>query len=426
LQQGKKRFAKKPITADMVTSAKHLELLFINAERAWAHAMDLKRNHHDVHAAKVPSHKRHHASSRLQKAAEWADKLVEFSEGLQTKAYAETMHGYLAFDRAHYQEALDHFTVARTCYESLAQDGDATVSALAHAAVDSLDPSIRYCAYNLRIAKGDEIADIGKLMEMLRKGKPDDFLEGQLSNLLSKSLESKAQETRSIEWRNKSIPIKNAKLAQSIINAQEVGKVAPSSTDGETSFDQIISAWWDAQNVVDGLVREDGLAARTTTSSKSADNTEDLKWLQSFVSYSRIVATLDRNQAMIASVQDKLPVTQPASLTKGHSKYLAKKARQGGKITKKEDLGRLWDETIRTCDEMLELWGVEQDPALQAIWTCRRDLARAQRYSSFLKKLTLVDNWQRLKATRKLASSLGTFRKVWTCWTTQSLISTLP
>jgi signal recognition particle subunit SRP68 len=381
LQQGKKRFAKKEVTADICSTPKHLELLLVNAERAWAHAMELKRNHSDTHGSKVPSHKRHHAASRLQKAVEWADKLLEFSDGLQTKAYAETMMGYEALDHCKFQNALDHFTIARTCYESITGDADATTSALAHAAVDSLDPSIRYCAYNLRIAKGDEIADIGKLMEMLRKGKSDDILEGQLANLLSKSLESKAQGTSSIEWRNKMIPIKNPKVAQAIINAQEVSKVVPDGTDGETSFDQIISAWWDAQNMIDGLVREDGLASKTAVSSKSKETTENLQWLQSYIAYSRILATMDRNQAMIHDVQNKMSLesTLP-SLTKGHAKYLAKKARQGGKVAKKQDLARLWDETIRGCDEMLELYGVEQDPALQAIWSCRRDLAQSQRY----------------------------------------------
>lgn len=41
--------------------------------------------------------------------------------------------------------------------------------ALCYAAIDSIDPNIRYCAYNLRI-KGGGAQDINTLLEMRKSG----------------------------------------------------------------------------------------------------------------------------------------------------------------------------------------------------------------------------------------------------------------
>lgn len=61
-----------------------------------------------------------------------------------------------------------HFAKHRTIYEKMSLAGSPSQEALCQSAIDSLDPNIRYCAYNLKL-KGGQTMDIPSLMEMRNK-----------------------------------------------------------------------------------------------------------------------------------------------------------------------------------------------------------------------------------------------------------------
>lgn len=59
----------------------------------------------------------------------------------------------------------------RNIYENLAQTGTPRQETLCHLAMDEMDPSIRYCAYQL---KGTKDVNLKELLEMKRSvGKQD-------------------------------------------------------------------------------------------------------------------------------------------------------------------------------------------------------------------------------------------------------------
>jgi signal recognition particle subunit SRP68 len=71
--------------------------------------------------------------------------------------------------------ALQHFTRAKTIYERLAVGGgSAEQEALCHARLDEIEPSIRYCLYNIQLAAaaadgggggGSDIENISRMAE---------------------------------------------------------------------------------------------------------------------------------------------------------------------------------------------------------------------------------------------------------------------
>lgn len=81
-----------------------MQIPLMNAERAWAYSMDLKKEAEN-NSAKA-SNKRHHSIQRLAKAAAWAAELARLAAercdtrgALEAEAYASWMGGLLALER---------------------------------------------------------------------------------------------------------------------------------------------------------------------------------------------------------------------------------------------------------------------------------------------------------------------------------------
>jgi signal recognition particle subunit SRP68 len=81
---------------------RHLHIPLLSAERAWAHAMELKKETED----RVDSRKRHHSIRRFAKAAFWAAELACFAaatadtrSALEADAYSSWMTGNLLLEK---------------------------------------------------------------------------------------------------------------------------------------------------------------------------------------------------------------------------------------------------------------------------------------------------------------------------------------
>jgi len=114
----------------------------------------------------------------------------------------------------------------RTIYEKLAAAGDPQQEALCHSTIDSIDPNIRYCAYNLKIKNTSNEDDIAALVEMKLKSSSTgaNFLDDKIEALLQKKIQEKASQFTSIAWRNHNIDIKNPKIAECILKANDAIK----------------------------------------------------------------------------------------------------------------------------------------------------------------------------------------------------------
>jgi signal recognition particle subunit SRP68 len=68
---------------DVITDSRYLHLLLFQSERAWAYAMELKRD------SSGESRKHHHVVKRLRRAAQYASQLSETAEKHSTEKRAQ-------------------------------------------------------------------------------------------------------------------------------------------------------------------------------------------------------------------------------------------------------------------------------------------------------------------------------------------------
>jgi len=374
LTQGKKRYQKKEITVDIINNIKHLYVFLFSAERAWSYAMQLKTESIDE------PRKHYHLMKRLKKAAFYANQLEDVCKNyekidektiLDVQGYAALMTGYKLFEEQDWQAAFEKFAIARTIYEKLAAAGDPQQEALCHSTIDSIDPNIRYCAYNLKIKNTSGEDDIAALVEMKLKSSATgaNFLDDKIEALLQKKIHEKASQFTSITWRNHNIDIKNAKIAENILKANnaiddlEKVEIVDANSEKEINefnenvdnklnrFGNVLEAYHDGQRQAEKELLEDRLATDKVTSSKSEEKTNNLKYLFSYISYQRLMYTLKRNLLLIKQIE-----VNTANPTKDNTK-----------LCKPENVVKLYDTIQQVINEVKELPFIDTDVSLSAL-----------------------------------------------------------
>ncbi|KAJ3039349.1 signal recognition particle subunit srp68, partial [Rhizophlyctis rosea] len=371
LTQGKKKYERKDVTAEIAKTDRHLQVLLYETERSWAYAMELQKE------SSSEPRKKHHMIKRLKRAAQTAtqleglcqDREAETRTQLDVQAYAALMAGYVLFEQQEWQNALDKFATARTIYEKLAgAGGSSEQKVLCQAAIDAIDPNIRYCAYNLKL-KGGQTMDIGELVAMRNQagGSGSDILNAKLESLLAQSRNEEGA-AMSITWRGKMVPTKNAKLMEAILVAKhaadQLDTAGHVTADARLElFDKVIGAWWEATRLAETDVKEDAVATAKVKSSKSDGYTANLQFTFGYVSYLRVSRTIQRNLLLIEETLRKL--AQPDVKEK--------------KAPKPEDAVRLHDTIIQAVTELQDMPAIQTDLSLQGILTAKLNLYKAKR-----------------------------------------------
>ncbi|KAI8140843.1 hypothetical protein BJV82DRAFT_621351 [Fennellomyces sp. T-0311] len=293
------------------TDARYLHLYVFEVERAWAYAMDLNQSL----SPSAETRKRHHTRKKLKRATQHAEELYQLCEQqdvedrskLEVKAYAAAMRGHLYFELQQWQDALDQFVSARTIYEHFAGlSTNPQHEALCYSAIDDIDPSIRICAYNLRL--NDSARSVDDLVNSLKKsgGAGLSSLEQQLSKITQDDAKGRAESLPQVSWRDRQVLIKNDKVAAIVAKAQETTKQFGLSKhdDAATSFDRVLASWADAEKLVKKALKEDKEATAKVASSKSAKSTEELQFIHSYVAYNLNARSVQRNVQLVAQVNE--------------------------------------------------------------------------------------------------------------------------
>lgn len=158
------------------------------------------------------------------------------------------------------------FSSYSAIYDKLALAGTSHQEALCHAAMDEIDPNIRFCGYRLRLAK-DGVVNVEELVKMsaANKGSGSDVLMREIEKLISQTRQEKAQDVKSIHWRSKTLPLKNAKLATAILAAQEtaaeINSLEASTSEAKMEyFDRVLQAYTEAEKHVKKALKEDAVS----------------------------------------------------------------------------------------------------------------------------------------------------------------------
>jgi len=159
---GKGKFQKRELELEDVDEAKKLLIPLVSAERCWAHAEERKQNAEATQ--KTSATMKHHCARRLNRAAQWAQKLSALTKkvgdartSLEAEAYASYMKGNLLVHlRGKWKPALLNLMRSKVIYEGLARAAETAESQIVFKQqIEEIEPIVRFCSYNLQGAGED-------------------------------------------------------------------------------------------------------------------------------------------------------------------------------------------------------------------------------------------------------------------------------
>ncbi|KAH8197186.1 hypothetical protein TruAng_008640 [Truncatella angustata] len=382
----------KEITSDQVAeNHAYLQLVLLTAERDWAHAMELKAVH-SADAKGITGRTRVHIIGRLHKAALIAHRLVELlsSSGasgansidlLEAKAYAALLSGSERFERQSWEQCLKSYATARIIYSALTsvQNPDTVKDLMS----ETIDPSIRYAAYQLKIPRTQAVPTIA------RKAFPSDQpLSDEINKLdpaLLKQTGVDAQREQAdapsarqnIEWRGRQVKIEDAAIAVALAATEaataRLAKRLSSSDvilpkEMAAAYDEVLIASQDVADITKHAIdelKEEGV-------SQNDSRVQSLQITRTAVNYDMISWRIGRNRVLSGdhdgALLDSAPNTTRKAKKETEKETSAQKPKHeapGRQIARLKEKVVLYDATLQSLDSIKELPGVAADEDLQ-------------------------------------------------------------
>ncbi|CRK96956.1 CLUMA_CG010345, isoform A [Clunio marinus] len=348
IPQGDRRhFKKKEVTTGHLegknSSEKFIQIPLMLAERAWAYAMQLRQE------ANSEPRKKFHLISKMRKACVYSLQLQtlicsEFCDArskLEAEAYNAWIHGTFHFEISEWKEAAENLKKSQLVYENLLQALPEEEQGIYKAKIEELNPSLRYCAYNI-----GESANMNDLMEM--RG------QGLLDNLGALVAQTKTEQTdafQATEWRGRKVTVRPQKVRLFLLSIQDLDKSVEKAKEHQAKIDILENALLDCKDAISALkdeIKQDP-KLRVPTSDGQISG---IQYLLTYLSYSRLKMTLERNLCLVAQSKQSM-------------KESTEKSNEGGKRVRPQDISRLYEIILQNITELQQLNGLESDADYQ-------------------------------------------------------------
>lgn len=435
---------KNPITAaDIANNHGFVQLQLLTAERAWAHAMAMKAVRGEGEQD-ITGSTRRHLLSRLQKATnhachlttllsdEQANSKASKTDLLEAQAYAATLAGALEFEKhatqppssdgstqkASWELCLKHFSVAHIVYSALLHTTKAEV--FKEVLSSTVDPSIRYAAYQSRLSRTIPITQIAKqrfprsdstLVTAVEAVHPEALALEQAQAKLESNDGAVKDIPTSITWRGRSALIADASIGQALATTSlaidKLSSTVSSMTTGTVGphTPKVLAAAYDpvlncAQDAVDAVRRAIAELTREGVS-ESDSRMQDLRVSDLAVNYDLVAWRIGRNRILTSSApapgQEQDHWTWDDGLNY-HPVILTRKSKKSASnpddIPRPEPTSKqltrltaritLYDLTLQSLDTITTLRGAARDQSFQT------ELAAKRAYFSSLRALNIA------------------------------------
>ncbi|CDU24436.1 uncharacterized protein SPSC_03807 [Sporisorium scitamineum] len=242
-------FTAKKLDIAQVSDVRPAHLLLFEAERAWAYSQELRAEAFDDESN---PHLRKRGISRLRRAEQWSHSLHQLVQALsarfdifaqaETAAYLLIIKSTTAFDRSHWDKALQILSVARNLLNAIATNSPTSrAEALANSFVDAGEAQMRYSAYQLGNAEQDmdKIAASIATSEVCQQVLPGyNQLVQDLASAKASAGSAQKQSALSLSWHGHHIPVRNPELLDTIVAAQAEEAALRESVKVEAVSDQ--------------------------------------------------------------------------------------------------------------------------------------------------------------------------------------------
>ncbi|XP_049393097.1 uncharacterized protein LOC125857543 [Solanum stenotomum] len=392
---GRLKYTKRSISITTVTEVRFLHVVLYTAERAWSHAMEKKTLPDGPNARQ-----RSYLIGRLRKAVKWASLFQELCSikgdsrtSLEAEAYAAYMKGSLLFEQdQNWDVALKCFKSARAVYEELGKYGDLENQVLCRERVEELEPSIRYCLHKIGESnlQTSELVSIGEM-----EGPALDLFKAKLEAAMAEARSQQAASMTEFHWLGNRFPISNAKTQVSILKAQELEKdihgSAADSLPAEKKlvlYDKIFAAYHEARS----CIRND-----LVTAANSENVKDELSGLDKAIGATLGQRTIERNQLLVKIAKSKLNKVRDE---------------KNEKVTKPEELVRLYDLLLQNTTDLFDLVSSGRDRKMEEVALAeecelKSMVFRAERCFYLAKSYSSAGKWTEAYALYSRARSLA-------------------
>ncbi|KAF3482974.1 uncharacterized protein GIQ15_02298 [Arthroderma uncinatum] len=366
--KGKKYSTKAAITpGDIAKDHGFVRILLLSAERAWAEAMHMR----SVHSQDTS--KKGMLASALQSRGDSKASRIDL---LEAHAYLASLSTASWMERRQWERCLKQASLARVIYAALEkQDKQGYTQEFISGTVD---PSIRYSAYQLKVPRSIPLSTIAKkyfpadspLKQEVEAIDPSCLSEDSLEGGPTASGDSQAF-PQTITWRSRTVKIEDAAISQALASAasaeaqlsawiaKQKGQTAPAK-ETAANYDNVIIASQDAVDATKAAIDE-----LTSEGIDQGDaRMQSLQITRTAVNYRLVGWRVGRNRVLCGGA-DGLNFTSGGTTRR--------KGNQGKEIetTKEESLGRrlghlrenvvLYDSILQSLESVKELPGVAAD-----------------------------------------------------------------
>ena len=353
----------------------------------------------------ITGHARSHIVSRLDKAAKYAeglsDVLQESASGandvdrLEARAYAALLRGAFAFEKQAWELCLANYSAVWAIYSALSSTSATRADVFRDLLTDTLEPSLRYAAYQLKMPRSKPIPIISR--EALSAAHhvaatPDTpALVSSINDIdptvlqpktaatadASEGLETAAAagivaSTRTLTWRAREVKIEDAAiasawaaldLAKARLEARLVaGGARMAAKDKAAAYDDVLTVSQDAVDATKAAIDD----LRTEGIPQSDPSVQVLYIARTAANYEMISDRIGRNRVLTGQHDGALahldvPRTKKGRHGKSASSY---QEAPGHFLARLKEKVVLYDGTLQSLETIKELPGVAADAEL--------------------------------------------------------------
>eukprot|EP00518_Triparma_eleuthera_P001836 CAMPEP_0182453084 /NCGR_PEP_ID=MMETSP1319-20130603/296_1 /TAXON_ID=172717 /ORGANISM="Bolidomonas pacifica, Strain RCC208" /LENGTH=516 /DNA_ID=CAMNT_0024650975 /DNA_START=252 /DNA_END=1798 /DNA_ORIENTATION=+ len=313
-----KKYEGRPVTADVMRGeggrVDHLDLVAMEAERAWANAMSCKASsggRGGGGGGEEDKGGRRRRVSRLGKAAKHAARLeglcgfgADERTRVEAAAYAAWMRGARGLEVEEWEKAAKDFGVAQALLKGLAETAGAEERRALEERAEGCVPSIRYCKYNM--GGGSEAVGLDDRADLLRllDGPGAAGLREKLEGLLDEGRKREARDgdgKTDVVFRGREVAVADAGVRVKLLKAGDLQKELTAALGGddeelvEKCYVKALTAYDDALDFVGRAQAKDGSKA-----SKSAGT--DFPSLSRYLKYMKLRCMMGRGESMVRAL----------------------------------------------------------------------------------------------------------------------------
>lgn len=396
--------------------------------------MYMKSIHSNESDQAITGTMRRHILSRLEKARKIAASLVDAIRQmnsssadkllLEAEAYQSLLSGTLFFEARKWSRSLEEYSITHVVYTNLVKVPSKQVESIQELLSSTIEPSIRYAAYQQKISRTVPIPQIvskhlkkdSPTIQTLLKVDPECFDE--LSDRVESGRDGRIL-PKIINWRTRSVPIEDAAIAEALANVYEaeanfakaVASVQPSPKEKAAAYDAILVPSQDAVDAAKTAIEElvsEGVPA-------ADKRLQALQVTRTALSYDLISNRIGRYRVLCGSADG---LNLEPSGRKGKAETI------NSKMTKLRECVVLYDSILQSLESINELPGVAADQALVKELDSKKAYFTTLRYVQphpAISKLTQIGPFQLLDLIPYVAIT----RMLWLCLLMQSRMHVL-